>query len=383
MPTKSLNGRTLPQREAVPEPATGAGCDSRDLRDQVRNLIDHAIESVYGRLFEPVGNLSGYEKIRHKRLLCDKAENRDGCVDLVLGTAEAPTNTPSEQLENFFFGLGSLFWQMREARGRKPAPHPRPAPAQQFLFRWVEDLNSTLEEILTGFAKIQCTQEGISLAREIRERFIADLLGDDHPFWGIISTDDCFAICPHKSYSKSILSQEMLSEGSPTFTGDQELELRELRDKLLIAERRAAENAATAVEARRNELHSLETIAEIQQEIVRLTRLVCELRAENQGLRGQLVKNELVPEPTIEPVDEAEKYSGGPGIDPLEWLRTHYGHRLAYFAASQDTLFQDQLRKLDPLLFQAIENKLNYERRKGGSGVRLRDIIPTKADRSG
>jgi hypothetical protein len=63
-------------------------------------------------------------------------------------------------------------------------------------------------------------------------------------------------------------------------------------------------------------------------------------------------------------------------IDPLEFLRLHYGEFLAYFGASRNRISQLHLGEIDPDLLTSVRNRVNYLVRKQGWKTELREIIP-------
>jgi hypothetical protein len=63
-------------------------------------------------------------------------------------------------------------------------------------------------------------------------------------------------------------------------------------------------------------------------------------------------------------------------VDPLEFLREHYGEFLVYFGASQNQISQSHLGEVDPVLIVSIRNRVNYLVRKQGWDTELREIVP-------
>ena len=80
------------------------------------------------------------------------------------------------------------------------------------------------------------------------------------------------------------------------------------------------------------------------------------------------------------PTDNYPRYPGH-REDALKWLENHWGRYLKYFGAEKNSLYQDQLRKLDPALMEAITS-VKYRRIVESRGKKVRDIIPTKSDRT-
>ncbi|HKH47655.1 MAG TPA: hypothetical protein VKM72_23610 [Thermoanaerobaculia bacterium] len=67
-------------------------------------------------------------------------------------------------------------------------------------------------------------------------------------------------------------------------------------------------------------------------------------------------------------------------IDPLEFLREHYGVFLVYFGASRNLISQADLQRWDPVLLVALTNRVNYLTRKHGHQMELREMIPRYSD---
>jgi hypothetical protein len=287
---------------------------------------------------------------------------------------------PQGQFEQFLGGIGDIFGALSQRYSKGLTPN---APILDQTIQIAKEFNATLDLIRGGLAAILewDWDERPRLEKSCAESLAKSVLGEVSRFLSLI---------PEKDVPAKLTSARCL-EGSFCFfvpgvestvgSGD-EGELESFREVLIAAERKTEDYLRELVEARRRDLENLRAIATVQSEVSRLTRLTCELKAENQGFRDQLQGDGLPPVIPMEAVDEAERYPVGEGKDPIEWLRSHWGHRLSYFGASQNTLFQDQLRKYDPGLMQAMENRLKYERRKNGAAPRLREIVPTKADRN-
>jgi hypothetical protein len=345
--------------------------DAKKLKD----LIGEAIDTTFRHVFAPleIATPSNQDWQSAGDLLCKKAQSRDDCVMLVLSG-----RTPQSQLEKFFFGLGSVFHQMRDSRELCQTSRHTPL----YVVGIAQNLNILFSEIKQKFGQLYARPpRDLRITGSICQRFLVDILEDPLKTGLKVRKDSFTAFLPNAYV------EDFGNRGSSNSSDQASIELQQLREALVAAEYKAAENALALAEARECELRALKSIAEAQKDIARLTEAVCTLRAENQGLRSRLYHPPLQCDSLITDEDGskevAEKYPIGKGDDPLEWLKVHYGHKLTYFGASEDTLFQDQLRKSDPGLLRALENRLYYaKKRNGGTGVSLREIIPAKTDRS-
>lgn len=75
-----------------------------------------------------------------------------------------------------------------------------------------------------------------------------------------------------------------------------------------------------------------------------------------------------------------ENYPLYPGrTDAVGWLEKHWGTYLKYFNPDldRDFLYQDQLRKLDVGLYQALKGQIYIHK----ENIKFRDIVPPKKER--
>lgn len=97
-----------------------------------------------------------------------------------------------------------------------------------------------------------------------------------------------------------------------------------------------------------------------------------------EGLRRKVEDEYTIALP--KPTDNYPRYPGK-HENALEWLEKHWGRYLKYFGAEKNSIYQDQLRKLDPALMEAITS-VKYRCIVEARGKKVRDIIPTKSDRT-
>ncbi len=78
----------------------------------------------------------------------------------------------------------------------------------------------------------------------------------------------------------------------------------------------------------------------------------------------------------------ASDYPRYPGKheDALKWLEKHWGKHLKYFGAEKNSLYQDQLRVIDPDLLVAITCG-KYKKIIESQGLKIKDVIPRKSER--
>ncbi len=90
-------------------------------------------------------------------------------------------------------------------------------------------------------------------------------------------------------------------------------------------------------------------------------------------------EQEITPHPP-ESIDLNDEY---PGLhkDALVWLKEKWGKYLKYYGAETNSLYQDQLWKLDEKLMSTITRNRKYKRILEEQGLKVRDIIPRKSER--
>jgi len=78
----------------------------------------------------------------------------------------------------------------------------------------------------------------------------------------------------------------------------------------------------------------------------------------------------------------ASDYPRYPGKheDALKWLEKHWGKHLKFFGAEKNSIYQDQLRAIDPDLLVAITCG-KYKKIIESQGLKIRDVIPRKSER--
>lgn len=289
-------------------------------------------------------------------------------------------------LEIFFRGLGGLF------RGRAPKVEPGADSLveTEFAIEVGKTLNAICAQVEETLPRlINREGEPVRLTDKCRSKFAKDLLGDFAATWPVI--DGQVDVNAERTYYVRSPKSDRLTDTPKSRGADTELEPdpsiegadlgpESLLEELAIAHDVAAQTAALLAESRESELAHLKLIAKLRQEIAMLSYKIA---ATESGKKFAAARNESS-KPLLEALDPERKYPAGEGIDSFEWLRVHWGHRLRYFGAPEDSLFQDQLRRIDPGLLRSLQNRVNYLRSRGGVGspLSLRDIIPTKIDRA-
>lgn len=272
--------------------------------------------------------------------------------------------SPEACLENFFKGLGSLFRNRRAKRSQ--------ASELEVDLVFAKTIGNALNEICCAIELglpplVNLGDQPVRSTDVLRQKLVKDLFQGFSDIWTV--SEGKFDVNPGRIHSQI----------DPSEAGDEKDQRRVLVERLAAAREVAAHNASLVVEAREAELAALKVIAKLRHEIADST-------GGKSEERGASLADDKSSETQLEPLDPRKKYPVGGGVDPLDWLRVHWGHRLKYFGAPADSLYLDQLRHLDNGLLRSLQNRFNYMKRcssgENSSALSLREIIPSKADRN-
>ncbi len=303
--------------------------------EDIGSVIRWAVHRLDRHVVRPIERAVGLkEDAQRAAKLCARVD--DGCTHRVLSGGRR------RQADQFLGGLGDLFSGVPERWETK-----RSLPART-LGEIGDQLEYLVEKIEQRVSKA-CSTRGLKTEEDTRRKFYKKVLGTDlleavEPYLGQGATAAGVTAVPD-ARRQSLVTSERL-------TGVE----RELTVRLEEAEKDLAE--------------SQRTVAALREENERLQQAIQEVHGERK-----------VP---ASPTEAEEKYPAGAGVDPLEFLKQHYGCYLSHFGAPETVLYQDQLRRFDEGLFRAVENRLYYLRtkKKEADTPRMKDVVPPKKDRT-